>query len=179
MADLNSSQMRGFTMIEKGIQILAHIAVILGILFGAFQVITMKRDQYNSTLIKFHEYWMDSRLEESRTFLRDKKDFIDHTLSIVLPGNILKTGEDLEIHMALRRMCDFYELMGWAVNRNYIKAADIICLYGFTISHYWKNSKNAIQYLRDKYKEDSIYDQFELLADIVYKSNSMKKSRLE
>lgn len=162
---------------ERIIKSATNIAIILGIALGIFQLENMKKQQYNSTLLKFQEYWMDPIMENDRTIVRSMNKIEKDALLISNHDGKIKVGERLDQHKALRKICIFFELLGWAFKREYVLLADINCLWGSVVKHYWeKCQKNgAIDILRKKYEDPLIYEHFEILVKKVKEAEKKKR----
>lgn len=148
--------MKFFKCLRRNAEVLTLVIVIVGFIVANNQLRTMKESIYCTSLSSFQEDWVSDRIEEARFKMRGiEKIELKHYLCKPLTDEC----------KAVRRLSDFYEFLGWAVDCKHVHFDDIKTLFGSSLLHYWRKFRNAIEEFRKHSKDGAIYQHFENFAN--------------
>lgn len=154
------------TMLLKDYQtlvigIITLIALIVGLTLTYRQLVSMKKDRHSELVMNLNSIFDSELIYESRKAIKEIKNRNECLC------NKLKEYErsDPEKYFILIRVGDFFEHMGWLVDKGYIEDSTLITeLFGGAIINYYKLYGEFVS--KEREEQPHLYKYFEKLKEI-------------
>lgn len=143
------------------IGIITLIALIVGLTLTYRQLVSMKKDRHSELVMNLNSIFDSELIYESRKAIKEIKNRNGCLC------NKLKEYErsDPEKYFILIRVGDFFEHMGWLVDKGYIEDSILITdLFGGAIINYYKLYEEFVSKEREEHPH--LYKYFEKLKEM-------------